>query len=200
MTHDAQATHGRKKPTAKQLEQLNEDFYLACNRGDYPNALELHAEGADINFRYGSDGTTPLHAAAGTDNVELATWLLENGADARAATNDGITPLHNAAFHSTTAMLEVLVRHKADINATTKLGMPVIHRAITGLRDNSAKLKWLIVHGARTDIPNYDGEPIAKKIKFHGKQNDMDEAVSLKQARTAQLTYLARRKQRQMRP
>lgn len=194
MTHDAQAAQGRENKSADEQYDLNERFYLACNRGDEPLARELHGNGAEINFRYGSDGHTPLHAAAGTTNVALAKWLIEKGADARAATTGGVTPLHQAAWHSTVEMLDLLVRNKADVNAATKQGMPVIHRAITGLRDNSAKLQYLIIHGARTDVPNFDGRPIAEKIKFHGKEQDMAEAISLKQARRARLTYLRRKR------
>lgn len=197
MTHDAQAAHGRKR-SEKEQYALNEEFYLACNRGDEALARELHGSGAEINFRYGSDGHTPLHAAAGTTNVALAKWLMEKGADARATTKEGVTPLHQAAWHSTVEMLDLLVRNKADVNAATKQGMPVIHRAITGLRDNSAKLQYLIIHGARTDMPNYDGQIIAEKIKFHGKEKDLTEGTSLKQARTARLAYL--RRKRMMRP
>lgn len=189
MTHDAQATHGRNTSPDEQYD-LNEQFYLACGRGDYPLARELYGAGADVNFHYGSDRTTPLHNAATTDNAELAAWLIDMGADPRAATTDGNTPLHQAAWHSTVEMVDLLVRHKADVNATTKQGMPVIHRAITGLRDSSAKLQYLIIHGARTDVPNFDGQPIAEKIKFHGKEQDLIEGTSLKQARRAQMAYL----------
>lgn len=203
VTNNAKAAHGRKKKTAKKRTakstaknsgQLNQDFYFACNQGKLETAKELYAQGADIHFRYGTQGFTPLHAAASMENLELIGFLLEKGADAKAASSDGTTVLHQAAWHSTLDIVELLVRHGADVNAVNKEGIPVIHRAITGLRNSSAKLEYLIIHGARTDILNYDGQPITEKIKFHGKEKVLKEALSLKQARMVQLAYLRRRR------
>ena len=43
--------------------------------------------------------STPLHLAAGYNNLEVAEYLLENGADVNAQDKGGLIPLHNASSY-----------------------------------------------------------------------------------------------------
>ena len=43
--------------------------------------------------------STPLHLAAGYNNLEVAEFLLENGADVNAQDKGGLIPLHNASSY-----------------------------------------------------------------------------------------------------
>ncbi|MEQ2252900.1 hypothetical protein ILYODFUR_026646, partial [Ilyodon furcidens] len=43
--------------------------------------------------------STPLHLAAGYNNLEVAEYLLEHGADVNAQDKGGLIPLHNAASY-----------------------------------------------------------------------------------------------------
>ncbi len=43
--------------------------------------------------------STPLHLASGYNNLEVAEYLLENGADCNASDKGGLIPLHNAASY-----------------------------------------------------------------------------------------------------
>lgn len=43
--------------------------------------------------------STPLHLAAGYNNLEVAEYLLQNGADVNAPDKGGLIPLHNAASY-----------------------------------------------------------------------------------------------------
>uniref|UniRef100_A0A8C5E3N5 Poly [ADP-ribose] polymerase n=1 Tax=Gouania willdenowi TaxID=441366 RepID=A0A8C5E3N5_GOUWI len=46
--------------------------------------------------------STPLHLAAGYNNLEVAEYLLEHGADVNAQDKGGLIPLHNAASYGVT--------------------------------------------------------------------------------------------------
>lgn len=44
--------------------------------------------------------STPLHLAAGYNNIEVAEYLLENGADVNAQDKGGLIPLHNGKMNN----------------------------------------------------------------------------------------------------
>ena len=77
----------------------------------------------------GYTGVTPLHWAAQEGKAEVATALLEHGADANARAHDGRTPLHKAAFRGHHAVVELLVRVGADPNVRDNDGQTPIHAA-----------------------------------------------------------------------
>ena len=62
------------------------------------------------------DGTTPLHAAARTDDVAGARRLIAAGASVHAATRYGVTPLHLAAVNGSAPMIEALLNAGANAN------------------------------------------------------------------------------------
>ena len=59
--------------------------------------LLIDEAGADVNLRCASDGSTPLHIAAGGGLVQIARLLRARGADFLARDKNGDTPLHRAA-------------------------------------------------------------------------------------------------------
>ena len=52
--------------------------------------------------------STPLHLAAGYNNLEVAEYLLENGADVNAQDKGGLIPLHNASSYGEKYFVEML--------------------------------------------------------------------------------------------
>jgi hypothetical protein len=107
----------------------------AANGGN--NALPLldmlAAAGADLRVR--RNGRTLLHDAAHEGTLEVATWLIDRGADVNAV-NDcgdncvelGWTPLHDAQYRSS-AMSELLLARGADIDKTSANGRTALHVA-----------------------------------------------------------------------
>lgn len=57
---------------------------------------------------------TPLHFAADRGQLEVATLLIQRGAQVNAQDIDGQTPLHYAALCEHEAMCRLLVAHGAD--------------------------------------------------------------------------------------
>jgi len=69
------------------------------------------------------DGTTALHWAVRSDDLETAALLIRAGANVSAANHDGATPLLLASINGNAAMMEKLIQAGADSNAPlTKYG------------------------------------------------------------------------------
>lgn len=55
--------------------------------------------------------STPLHLAAGYNNVEVAEFLLEHGADVNAQDKGGLIPLHNASSYGHLDIAALLIKY-----------------------------------------------------------------------------------------
>ncbi|KAI0878003.1 hypothetical protein GGS24DRAFT_48617 [Hypoxylon argillaceum] len=92
----------------------------------------LRQHGADLEVR-DQIGRTPLLWAATNSNLELARFLLENGADVTAANNRGRTALHLSAESNDEEhrddMVRLLLGHGASPEATSDGGWTPLHNA-----------------------------------------------------------------------
>ena len=92
------------------------------------------------------DGTTPLHWAVRSDDLETSKALLGAGANASAANRYGVTPLSLAAVNGNAAMIDALLSAGASANSVVSKGQTVLMTAArTG---NAAAVRVLIDHGA----------------------------------------------------
>ncbi len=86
---------------------------LGNDRGALIRALD---DGADVNFR-GAQGSTLLMLAAGRGLDDIASLLVERGADVFVLDSQmGVTPLHRAAQSGSVAILELLLSKGAYID------------------------------------------------------------------------------------
>ena len=90
-------------------------------RTDRAGVRALVAQGADVNAAQ-PDGTTALHWAARTGDIDTAQLLIRSGAKVGAATRYGVTPLYLASVNGSAAMLDALIRAGADPNAANPGG------------------------------------------------------------------------------
>jgi ankyrin repeat protein len=117
----------------------------AIEDGRREAALELLAEGADVNGSQG-DGTTPLHWAVYKIDIDLARGLLERGANASAQNRYGSSPLAEAVKSANVPLTELLLKAGADANAANVDGESVLMLAArTG---SAAVAKLLLEHSA----------------------------------------------------
>src|SRR5262249_20151177 len=94
----------------------------AVERGNREALRALLARKASVNAPQ-VDGTTALHWAVRSDDLETTDLLLKNGANASAANREGVMPLLLAAQNGNPAMMDRLIKGGANVNAAlTKYG------------------------------------------------------------------------------
>jgi ankyrin repeat protein len=117
----------------------------AVKKADKATVRQLLASGVDVNAPE-VDGTTALHWAARTDDVEVAAWLLRAGANASAVTRYGVTPLSLACTNGNVAVVQMLLEAGADPNTTLPEGeTALMAAALTGKAD---AVRVLLAQGA----------------------------------------------------
>ncbi|XP_064089251.1 poly [ADP-ribose] polymerase tankyrase-like [Macrobrachium nipponense] len=100
--------------------------------------------------------STPLHLAAGYNNLEVAEYLLENGADVNAQDKGGLIPLHNASSYGHLDIAALLIRFQTAVNATDRWGFTPLHEAAQKGRTQLCAL--LLAHGADPYLKNQEGQ------------------------------------------
>jgi ankyrin repeat protein len=128
-----------------EFDGVNLLHVAALYGGNKAVAELLIAKGLDVNARCAAHGkakdTTPLHAAAGKDNIEVAEELIKNGAELEAKVFENhYTPLHVAARNNKKQVAELLIAKGAEINAKTKNGETPLELAISNRNEELADL------------------------------------------------------------
>merc|ERR1712001_446394 len=140
------------------LDLLRGDTALldAAKKGNLTRVQKLLTP-ENINCR-DSQGrnSTPLHLAAGYNNLEVADFLLENGADVNAQDKGGLIPLHNASSYGHLDIAALLIRYHTIVNATDKWGFTPLHEAAQKGRTQLCAL--LLAHGADPTLKNQEGQ------------------------------------------
>ena len=83
----------------------------------------------EVYDRSCSLGLTPLHLASREGHIEVARFLVECGADARAQDCDLSTPLHLASQQGHLEVVRFLIEHGADVRAHDHCWSTPLHRA-----------------------------------------------------------------------
>jgi ankyrin repeat protein len=131
----------------------------AAGRGDVELVWFLLDKGAEAAV-VGRQGMTALHGALGSaatlrEKTEIATLLLNNGADANAGTGYGRKPIHLAA-RGRPDVTRMLLDMGADANAVDEFGeTPLMYAARSGGMDVVIEL---LKHGADIHATNKEGE------------------------------------------
>jgi ankyrin repeat protein len=104
---------------------------------------------ADVNAPQ-VDGTTALHWAVRSDDIEMADLLIRAGAQLTKANRQGVTPLQLAALNGSAQMLDKLIKAGADPNAplTQYKDTALMLAARTGRSD---AVKVLLESGAKVN-------------------------------------------------
>jgi ankyrin repeat protein len=97
-----------------------------------------------------ADGSTALHEAARSENLQIADLLIAAGAAVNAATRYHITPLSLACGNGNAPMIERLLKAGADANSTSEEGQTALMTA--SLTGNVDAVKVVLTHGAKVNV------------------------------------------------
>lgn len=71
--------------------------------------------------------STALHLASGYNNIEVAEYLLQHGAQVNIPDKGGLIPLHNAASYGHLDVASLLIKYNTNVNATDRWGFTPLH-------------------------------------------------------------------------
>lgn len=156
---------------------LNQQLIEACRVGFMGHAMDLIAQGAQVNARAEDENLpqnlcdTPLLIAAKSNSTELASALLSGGANVNVTGRNGRTPLHEAAVSNALEALEVLLKHGAHVDAQdTDHKTPLV---LSIENSNPGALEALLAHGADVHRrhPKTQQTPLheAVRLEFQGR-------------------------------
>jgi hypothetical protein len=145
----------------------------AARNGDVDTVrAKLEANGALMWARQPGDGGTLLHVAISRNDIELATLLLEKGANPEVADRAGRKPLAIAASDSSLLRAgKLLVEYGANVNAFD----PQTRQSVLHLCAASGPLELaqiLLVNGAQVDSLDASGETSLFQA-VRGRRHDM---------------------------
>jgi tankyrase len=157
----------RDGATPMQLTRESDDDVQDLLRGDV--AFLEHAKKGDlekvrklltaenVNCRdITGRNSTPLHLAAGYNNLEVAAYLLEQGASVNAQDKGGLIPLHNASSYGHLEIASLLIEHGANVMSADRWGFTPLHEAAQKGRTQLCAL--LVSHGADPRLQNQESQ------------------------------------------
>ena len=103
-------------------DSRGDELCEAAAAGDIDTVKALLIEDADPNARDRELGVTPLSWATLFNQVKVAEFLIQKGADVNARNRDGGTSLHGAAFLGHADIAALLIQKGADVNAKNAKG------------------------------------------------------------------------------
>ncbi len=125
------------------------EFLRAVKRGEGDRVRALLAADPSLIRVADEEGSTGLHHAAWKGHPEVATLLLDAGADVNAQNRNahwGGTPLHAAAHGNQRVAVELLIARGAEVNATSCNGRTPLQE--TEIHKATAAARVLKEHGA----------------------------------------------------
>lgn len=147
---------------------MSQDFYDAATFGDMDTVRKMIASDPAIVHSKIEWGFSALHGVAGEEQLAMAVFLLDAGADPNAQNDEGITPLHLAVYPE---MVELFVRRGADINVRSHDGRtPLLVQAAEA--EGIGAMETLLRLGAdakATDIQGKNSLDIARSREENDK-------------------------------
>jgi peptidoglycan/LPS O-acetylase OafA/YrhL len=96
-------------------QKLNLLTEAAIRRNDSDSLMLLIEQGADVNYKSEIIKISALHWAAGLGHTEMATILLDQGADINTGDENGSTAMHWAALFGRPLVAALLIERGADL-------------------------------------------------------------------------------------
>lgn len=124
------------------------DIYEAAAIGELAIVKDLVENKNVMVNSFSTDGFTPLGLSCFFKNIDIAKYLIENGADVNLPSKNEfkVAPLHSACAISNVELATLLLKHGAQVNAKQIGGVTALHEAAHNGETELAQL--LINHKA----------------------------------------------------
>ncbi len=122
--------------------------------------IDLQIEGVTsvkefINRRYENNNYySLLHTSIQVNQLTIAKYLLENGADVNSCTENGNTPLHIAAEEKNIKAVKILLLYKADAKAANKSGYDSYMKASSASAEFGVIFSQIVNEGVSLEAIN----------------------------------------------
>ncbi|CAG2101522.1 unnamed protein product [Medioppia subpectinata] len=128
----------------------------AAKKGDLSRLVKL-VTAENVNCRDSSGRhSSPLHLAAGYNNIECTQFLIEKGADVNSTDKGGLIPLHNSASYGHIDIAALLIKYNTSVNSTDRWGFTPLHEAAQKSRTQVCAL--LLAHGSDCYLKNHESQ------------------------------------------
>lgn len=134
------------------------EIHTACTAGDLDRVKAILAEEPNALTAPDENGYSPLHKASYSGQLELARWLITQGADVNAVSNAHSTPLHGAAFYGHPEVVRLLLEAGTDPSTANDYGWIPLLAAAGGLKWDVVDI--LIENGSSITTVNVDSNSI----------------------------------------
>lgn len=118
-----------KKGNLVRVQRLVTADNINCRDAQGRNSTPLHLAGMLLENTICEFITITIFCTAGYNNVEVAEFLLDHGADVNAQDKGGLIPLHNASSYGHLDIAALLIKFNTVVNATDKWGFTPLHEA-----------------------------------------------------------------------
>jgi uncharacterized protein len=127
----------------------------AAQANDVAQIRSLLMDGISPNQTEEIGGTTGMHVAASSGNLQIMAILYKAGADINQRDKLGNTPLLDAADHGHAEAVKLLLDLKANVDAENKNGMTALMFAAKA--GDVESVRALLAHGANPNKVDYTG-------------------------------------------
>ena len=141
-----------------------DSLWKACFRGQMGVAQRFLDQGADVNERGGSNGSSTLGWAAQNHHIDVCHLLLENGARLEDANRNGRTPLWIASQNGFLEIVKLLLDRGASVNSPDSNNSTPLYMSCK--RNNVEVVKHLIARGADLNVRSSFGTAVERATEL----------------------------------
>ncbi|HUV37347.1 MAG TPA: ankyrin repeat domain-containing protein [Patescibacteria group bacterium] len=142
------------------------EIHKAADSGDLAAVRDLLEKDAALLESRDGDGSTPLHIACIKGHLDLARYLLGEGADPLAGDNENSTPLHVAAIGGNTAVTQLFLDRNIDVDIRDDNGMTPL--LFAGNRGQREMIDFLLSKGADINARDTSGGAMIHAASYSG--------------------------------
>lgn len=149
------------------ISALPQDVFKTIQSRDIDALRMLLDKNPELIHAKDSEGDSTLTWSVVSRNIEIARFLIKNGAEINESNQQGYTPLHWAAMRAGSEMAKLLIQNGAEMNVCDYENQTPLHKA--GISGNVEVTRVLVEEGADLEIRDaYGRTPLLLTARERG--------------------------------